>query len=155
MNALVDRDCIMALYRASEAGVTVDLQVRGICCLRPGISGVSDTITVTSLVGRFLEHSRIYYFRTGGDEEVHLGSADLMPRNLDRRVETLFPVIDPEIREAIINDILRVHLRDTAIARRLNCDGTYDRVRPAPGEEPLNSQDWMLAHRGIWHTERE
>jgi polyphosphate kinase len=155
MNALVDRDCIMALYRASEAGVTVDLQVRGICCLRPGISGVSDTITVTSLVGRFLEHSRIYYFRNGGDEEVLLGSADLMPRNLDRRVETLFPVIDPEIREAIINDILRVHLRDTAIARRLNCDGTYERVRPAPGEEPLNSQDWMLAHRGIWHTERE
>ncbi len=153
LNALVDHDCIMALYRASEAGVGVDLQVRGICCLRPGIPGVSDTITVTSLVGRFLEHSRIYYFRNGRNEEVLLGSADLMPRNLDRRVETLFPVVDPEMREAIVKDILQVHLQDTAIARMLHCDGTYERIRPAPGEEPLNSQDWMLAHRGGWHDD--
>jgi len=155
LNALVDRDCIMALYRASKAGVRVDLQVRGICCLRPGIPGISDMITVTSLVGRFLEHSRIYYFKNGGDEEVLLGSADLMPRNLDRRVETLFPIIDPEMREAIVEKILKVHFRDTAIARMLKGDGTYERVRPAPGEEPFNSQDWMLAHRGIWHTDRE
>lgn len=76
-----------------------------------------------------------------------------MPRNLDRRVETLFPVVDPEMREAIVKDILQVHLQDTAIARMLHCDGTYERIRPAPGEEPLNSQDWMLAHRGGWHDD--
>ena len=92
MNALVDTQCIQALYRASQAGVTIDLQVRGVCGLRPGIPGISETITVTSVVGRFvksLEHARLYYFRNGGQEELFLGSADLMPRNLDRRVELL------------------------------------------------------------------
>ena len=91
----------------------IDLQVRGICCLRPGVPGVSDTITVTSIVGRFLEHARIYYFRHGGQDEILLGSADLMPRNLDRRVEVLFPVESEALREIILRDTLQVPLRDT------------------------------------------
>ncbi|MGE3540934.1 MAG: polyphosphate kinase 1 [Candidatus Tectimicrobiota bacterium] len=148
MNALVDPLCIQALYRASQAGVRIDLQVRGICCLRPGIPGVSETITVTSIVGRFLEHARIYYFRNGGQDEVLLGSADLMPRNLDRRVELLFPVDNPRLRDTILHDILQVHLRDNVQARRLLPDGSYERLRPQPGETPLSSQTWLLQHWG-------
>ena len=154
MNQLVDKKCIMALYRASQAGVKVDLQVRGICCLRPGLPGVSDNITVTSLVGRLLEHPRIYYFRNGGDEEVLLGSADLMPRNLSRRVEQLFPVEDPDLKAAVV-EILDIHLRDTDKSRRMLADGSYERVLPLEGEEPLNSQDWMIEHRGFWNVEEE
>jgi polyphosphate kinase len=153
MNQLVDKACIQALYRASQAGVKVDLQIRGICCLRPGVPGVSENITVTSIVGRFLEHPRIFYFRNGGDEEVLLGSADLMPRNLDRRVETLFPVEDPHLRDALRDHILDVHLRDNVQARRLLADGSYERVYPQDGEPELNSQLWMIEHRGIWHYE--
>ena len=144
MNALVDTQCIQALYRAAQAGVRIDLQVRGICCLRPGLPGISETITVTSVVGRFLEHARIYYFRHGGQHEVLIGSADLMPRNLDQRVEVLFPVEDQRCREVIINDILGVGLRDNVQARRLCTDGTYVRVQPADGEAVVNSQEWFL-----------
>jgi polyphosphate kinase len=154
MNALVDRECIMALYRASCAGVKVVLQVRGICCLRPGIPGVSENITVTSLVGRFLEHARIYYFRNGGEEEVFLGSADLMPRNLDRRVEVLFPVKDPHIRRAIAATLLPVHLQDTAKTRRLLPDGNYERVKNTPGSPECNAQEWCVRHRGVWQDDR-
>jgi polyphosphate kinase len=153
MNALVDQDCIKALYRASRAGVTIDLQVRSICCLRPGLPGLSESIRVTSIVGRFLEHTRIYYFRNGGDEEILLGSADLMPRNLDRRVETIFPVEDPQLVESIKENILQVHLRDNAQARVLRSDGTYADVQAQDGEPELNSQLWMLRHRGIWDRE--
>ncbi len=152
-NALVDQPCVKALYRASQAGVKVDLQVRGTCCLRPGVPGVSDNITVTSVVGRFLEHTRIYYFRNGGDEEVIIGSADLMPRNLDRRVETLFAVEDPLLKELIYKQILRIHLQDNVQARRLLPDGSYERVKPQPGEPELNSQLWMIEHRGMWNGE--
>ncbi len=113
MNALVDPLCIGALYRASQAGVRVELQVRGICCLRPGIPGISENITVSTIVGRFLEHARIYYFYNGGNEEIFLGSADLMPRNLDRRVEVLFPVNNPVIRKNITAKILPSQLHDT------------------------------------------
>src|SRR5688572_7289385 len=146
MNQLVDKECIRALYRASQAGVKIDLQVRGMCCLRPGVPGLSETITVTSIVGRFLEHSRIYHFRNGGDEEVFLGSADLMPRNLDRRVEILFPIESKPVRDTILRDILEVHLRDTKQARRLLSDGSYERVQPPPGEEAFSSQDWLIAN---------
>lgn len=151
LNALVDKGIIKALYRASMAGVRIDLNVRGLCCLRPGVKGISDNITVTSIVGRFLEHARIYYFRNGGDEEMLLGSSDMMPRNLDRRVETLFPVQDARLRDAIKQDILNIHLRDTAKAKRLLSNGTYEKVAPKEGEEALSSQDWLLAHRGEWH----
>jgi polyphosphate kinase len=146
MNALVDTQCIQALYEASKAGVRIDLQVRGICCLRPGLPGISETITVISVVGRFLEHARIYYFHNGGQKEVLMGSADLMPRNLDHRVEVIFPVEDPQWREGIINEILGVGLRDNMQARRLLADGTYERVQPAAGEVALNSQQWLLDH---------
>jgi polyphosphate kinase len=153
MNSLVDKRSIKALYRASQAGVKVDLQVRGICCLRPGVSGVSENITVTSIVGRFLEHPRIFYFRNGGDEEVLLGSADLMPRNLNRRVEQLFPVDDDHLLQALRDEILNVHLKDNVQARRLLPDGAYERVHPQDGEKPLDSQLWMIEHRGIWNSE--
>ena len=148
MNALVDPDCIKALYLASQAGVKVDLQIRGICCLRPGIPGISETISVTSIIGRFLEHSRIYYFRNGGNEELLLGSADLMPRNLDRRVEILFPINDPHFKDAIINEILSVHLNDNIQSWRLLTNGEYERLRPGKDEPGLNSQLWMLEHAG-------
>lgn len=153
MNQLVDKPCIQALYRASQVGVKVDLQVRGICCLRPGVPGVSDNIRVTSIVGRFLEHPRIFYFRNGGDEEILLGSADLMPRNLDRRVETLFPVEDPRLRNALRDHVLGIHLKDNVQSRRLLADGSYERVHPQDGEPKMNSQLWMLEHRGIWHAD--
>lgn len=151
MNSLVDKLCIQALYRASRAGVKIDLQVRGICCLRPGLPHLSETIAVTSVVGRFLEHARIYYFRNGGHDEVLLGSADLMPRNLDRRVEVLYPVEDARLRETLRRDILDIHLQDTAKARRMLPDGSFERVKPAPGKPALNSQQWLIDHRGAWN----
>ncbi|RLC87103.1 MAG: polyphosphate kinase 1 [Chloroflexi bacterium] len=153
MNALVDQQCIQALYRASQAGVKVDLQVRGICCLRPGVPGVSENITVTSIVGRFLEHPRIYYFRNGGDEEMFLGSADLMPRNLDRRVETLFPIEDARLRKRLRDQVLNIHLQDNVQCRVLLPDGTYTHRHPQAQEPELNSQLWMIEHRGIWNSE--
>lgn len=146
LNSLVDEKCIEALYRASQAGVKVHLQIRGICCLRPGVPNVSENITVTSVVGRFLEHTRIYHFRNGGKDEVFLGSADLMPRNLDGRVELLFPVDDKKIRRSLI-DLLNVHLRDNRRSRELQSDGSYVRREPGKGEEPVDSQQWMLDNR--------
>jgi polyphosphate kinase len=150
MNAIVDARCIQSLYRASQEGVRIDLQVRGICCLRPQLPGVSDNIRVTSLVGRFLEHSRIYYFRNGGDDELLMGSADLMPRNLDHRVEILFPVRDDRLKAAIRDRILAVHLRDTVNASELAPDGEYRSLAGDPGREPLDSQQWMIDHQKGW-----
>ncbi|HVR71684.1 MAG TPA: polyphosphate kinase 1 [Vicinamibacteria bacterium] len=138
MNSLVDEDLIRALYDASRAGVKIRLNVRGICCLRPGVKGVSETIEVVSIVDRFLEHSRVYYFRNGGDEEVYLSTADWMPRNLDRRIELLFPV-SPECRKKVL-EVLDFMFQDNVKARRLTADGTYRRKRPLRGEEPSRAQ---------------
>jgi polyphosphate kinase len=150
MNALVDRECIEALYKASQAGVRVDLQVRGVCCLRPGVAGLSENVRVTQLVGRFLEHVRIYSFWNGGEEEVLLGSADLMPRNLDRRVEILYPILDPGLRESVLRVLLPVYFGDNEKASELVAEGVYRRVRPGK-EEPLrNAQSWLLERRGAW-----
>ncbi len=144
MNALVDQACIRALYRASQAGVKIDLVIRGICGLRPGIPDVSETITVTSIVGRFLEHSRLYYFRNGGQDDLFLGSADLMTRNLDGRVEVLFPIESPSLKTLLIQNVLHVHLHDNVQARQLTSAGTYKRRSPKSEEETFNSQDWFL-----------
>ncbi len=145
-NSLVDPRVIAALYRASQAGVQIDLIVRGICCLRPGIPGLSETIRVRSIVGRFLEHSRVYSFGNGGSEEILLGSADMMQRNLDGRVETLFPIEDPHLRAALRDNLLKRILSDTVNARELQSNGNYVRILPDPGEPPFDSQAWFLAH---------
>jgi polyphosphate kinase len=154
INGLVDRDIIQALYRASMAGVKIEINVRGLCCLRPGIKGISDNITVSSIVGRFLEHARIYYFWNGGEEEVLLGSADMMPRNLDRRVEILFPVPDKKTKRSIINHILKNVLSDNVKTRILLSDGTYGRARPGENEKEINSQQWFIENRGVWNERR-
>jgi polyphosphate kinase len=151
LNNLEETDIIKALYKASMAGVKIDLNVRALCCLRPGVDGVSDHISVISIVGRFLEHARIYYFRNGGEDEVLIGSSDMMFRNLNERVEVLFSVPDPSIKRAILEDILEIHLRDNVKARRLLQDGTYVRVTPEEGEKRINSQSWLIENRGIWH----
>lgn len=152
MNSLVDKECIMALYQASRAGVKVDLQVRGICCLRPGIPGVSENIHITSIVGRFLEHSRIYYFHNGGAADLFLGSADLMPRNLDRRIEILFPVEDPGIKKILIEKVLYTHFHDTVKSRRLSPEGQYEPISAVPDVPEIDSQVWMMNHRGLFFT---
>ncbi|HEY7033405.1 MAG TPA: polyphosphate kinase 1 [Thermomicrobiales bacterium] len=144
MNALVDRELIRALYAASQAGVRIDLIVRGICCLRPGVPDWSETIRVRSIVGRFLEHSRVYSFRHGGDDLMYLGSADLMERNLDRRVEAMFPIEDPGLKARIRDLILPAYFRDNVNARELRPDGTYVAVRPGDGEEPFDVQRWLM-----------
>ncbi|MBE0591035.1 MAG: polyphosphate kinase 1, partial [Gemmatimonadales bacterium] len=140
MNALVEPSVVDALYEASQAGVSVDLLIRGICCLRPGLPGVSEGIRVSSIVDKFLEHTRIFYFENDGDPEIFLSSADWMPRNFFRRIEVMFPVRDPRLKARIITEILETLLADNVKSRILECDGSYDRRRPLPGEEPVRSQ---------------
>jgi polyphosphate kinase len=140
VNSLVDDNIIKALYEASCAGVKIDLIVRGICCLRPGIPGVSENIRVISIVGRFLEHSRIYYFANDGDPSVYLASADWMPRNFYRRVEIAFPIESHKLREEVIDVILPAFLNDRVKARELLPDGRYMRLKPRPGEEHSQAQ---------------
>lgn len=149
MNSLVDIECIDELYKASQAGVKIDLQVRGMCSLRPGVPGLSDNIKLTSIVGRFLEHTRAYYFYNDGNEEMYLGSADIMKRNLDRRVEILFPV-NPEYRAKIKEKILAVHLKDNVKARIGLPDGTYELPMIKEDDTPLDSQAWMTTHQDTW-----
>jgi polyphosphate kinase len=145
MNSLVDRRCIMALYRASQAGVPVEINVRGICCLKPGVPGVSENIRVTSVVGRFLEHSRIYAFERDEDCTVYIGSADLMPRNLDTRVELLAPVRDSALRADLVDTLERC-LADDTNAWELGPDGDWTRRQPT-GPEPRNVQrELMTGH---------
>ena len=144
MNALVDKPMIQALYRASMAGVKIDLIVRGICCLRPNLEGVSENIRVVSIVGRFLEHSRVFYFRNGGNDEIYLGSADLMPRNINRRVEVLFPLEDASLVRYLRDEVLAEYLMDNVKARDMRSDGTYERVSPGQKENPLNIQSYLL-----------
>ena len=150
-NSLVDPQLIQAFYRASQAGVKVEMIIRGICCLRPGLEGISDNIQVNSVVGRFLEHSRIYYFHNDGNSEMFVGSADLMPRNIDRRVEVLFPIEEEEMRQHIVENILDIYLRDTAKAYALQGDGTYTHISESveDGEELFNSQlHFLQEHTG-------
>ena len=142
VNALTDDQMIRALYRASQAGVPIELIVRGICCLRPGIPGISDNIRVRSIVGRFLEHSRIFWFQNGGQEEMFIGSADLMERNLDRRVETLAPIRDPEILEHLRDVVLGAYLRDTDRAMVLDSSGKYE--RPTDSPDRFIAQQFLL-----------
>lgn len=143
MNSLVDPEIIRALYAASQKGVRIQLIVRGICCLKPGIPGVSENIEVRSIIGRFLEHSRIFMFRNGGNTEVYLSSADWMPRNFNRRVELLFPIPEAGISKQI-EEIFSMYWSDTAKARRLLPNGTHERIRPAQGERPFSAQQYFV-----------
>src|SRR5271170_474701 len=144
MNALIDKSIIQALYRASQAGVEIDLIVRGQCSLVPGLRGVSSRIRVRSIIGRFLEHSRIYYFENGGQPEVYLGSADWMPRNLYERVEVIFPLKDPALCQRVCNEILSSYLCDTRKARLLSSDGTYSRPRTPSRRAKFSVQEFLM-----------
>ena len=145
LNAINDARIAAALYRASQAGVPIELIVRGMCVVRPGLPGVSETIRVRSIVGSFLEHSRIFVFTNAGQREVYIGSADWMGRNLDRRVETVVPVLDPILQDVICDDIMNVYVRDNVKSRTLHADGTYERRVPRPGEARIDAQQIFLS----------
>jgi polyphosphate kinase len=139
MNSLVDGACIRALYRASQAGVRVDLNVRGICCLRPGVRGISENIRVVSIVGRLLEHSRVYAFERDGAFTIYISSADLMPRNLDHRVELAVPIASQAARAELLDTLERA-FADNQNSWELQADGEWGRRKPGPGEEPRSLQ---------------
>jgi polyphosphate kinase len=139
-NAIVDPMIIKRLYQASQSGVKIDLIIRGICCLRPGIKGLSENIRVISILGRFLEHSRIFYFQNNGEEEIYMGSADLMQRNLNQRVEVLFPIQEKTMVRSIRKNILDVYLADNVKARVMKSDGSYSRLKPHSVKNAKNAQ---------------
>jgi polyphosphate kinase len=145
MNSLVDPRMIRWLYRASQAGVDIDLIVRDTCCLRPGVPGLSHNIRVRSIVGRFLEHSRIYYCNNNGDEQVFVGSVDLKPRNLDRRVEVIVPIEEQQLVRQLRDEVLAIYLADNTKARIMQPDGSYLRASPKRGEDYIDSQTELLA----------
>ena len=153
MNALLDAPTIDALYAASQAGVEIDLIVRGMCSLRAGVKGLSENIRVRSIVGRFLEHSRIFWFANGGNEEVFAGSADWMPRNLHERCEVVFPVVDKAAKHRLRHEILECYLRDSVKSRILLPDDQYMRLRPTGNDDPLSAQDWLMQH--AFHPETQ
>jgi polyphosphate kinase len=144
VNALVDLQIIRLLYQASQAGVKVDLLVRGICCLKPGVKGISENIRVISVLGRYLEHSRIYYFYNGGSEEIYLGSADLMPRNLNHRVEVIFPVEDAGNLRYLRDHVLETYFKDNSRTRIMQPNGAYKRNHPRENAETVNVQEWLM-----------
>ena len=144
VNAIVDRRFIGLLYEASQAGVKVDLLVRSMCCLIPGIKGVSDNIRVVSIVGRYLEHSRLYYFHNGGKEEIYTGSADLMTRNLDHRVEVVFPIENTEQVRYLRDKILEAYLKDNLRGRVMRENGTYVRLKPQGDDKAVDVQELLM-----------
>jgi polyphosphate kinase len=153
MNSLCDQEMIAALYEASAAGVQIDLIVRGICCLKVGIPGVSENITVRSIVGTFLEHSRIYYFQNGGQEEIYLASADWMPRNLDRRVEILFPIENEHLKKEALH-VLQIQMQDTMKAQIKQPDGTYEKV-DRRGKPALCAQEYFMEYAQQLNKQQE
>jgi len=144
MNALLEPQVIAALYTASQAGVKINLIIRGVCALKPGITGLSENIRVRSIVGRFLEHTRIFYFRNGGDEQVYLSSADWMDRNFFRRIETGFPILNPKLKKRVIAEGLKPYLRDNVQTWEMQPDGSYRR-RTRRRAKAYNAQDELLA----------
>jgi polyphosphate kinase len=151
LNRLADKAMIEKLYEASQAGVKIDLIVRGICMLRPGVPGLSENITVRNIIGRFLEHSRVFYFANGGEDEVYIGSADWMSRNLDHRIEVITPVSDPALKHYLKDVLLAAYLRDNVKAKELQPDGSYTPIERAAGEKPFDSQTFFIKHGPAKH----
>jgi polyphosphate kinase len=144
MNALLEPQIIEELYAASSAGVKIDLLVRGVCGLKPGIPGLSDNIQVRSVIGRFLEHSRVFYFANGGADDVYLASADWMDRNFFRRIELCFPVLDPALKRRVIREGLQPYLDDNSQAWVMNAEGGYERLKPRKGGRRRSAQEELL-----------